>query len=73
MLCKENEISITLLKEEVNYIMFELLKHISSVIDLCMGDSYQHECTYYVQEKEVNYYVRFIPVEDGYSVIMVYV
>ena len=73
MLCEENEISIPLLQEEINDIMFELLNDLSSVIDLCMGDSYQHECTYYVQGKEVNYYVRLIPVEDAYSAIMVYV
>ncbi|MDO4927383.1 MAG: hypothetical protein Q3980_17225 [Turicibacter sp.] len=73
ILCTDNEISIPTLQEEINDIMFELLKDLSSVIDLCMGDSYQHECTYYVQGKEVNYYVRLIPVEDAYSVIMVYV
>ena len=73
MLCEENEISIPTLQEEINEIIFELLKDLSSVIDLCMGDSYQHECTYYVQGKEVNYYVRLIPVEDDYSSIMVYV
>ena len=73
MLCEENEISILTLQEEINDIMFELLKDLSSVIDLCMGRSYQHECTYYVQGKEVNYYVRLIPVEDAYSSIMVYV
>lgn len=73
ILCKEHEISIPILQEEINYIIFELLKDISSVVNLCMGDSYQHECTYYVQGKEVNYYVRLIPVGDAYSAIMVYV
>ena len=73
ILCTDNEISISILQEEINYIMFELLKNISSVIDLCMGESYQHECTYYVQGKEVNYYVRLIPVRDAYSAIMIYV
>lgn len=73
MLCEEHEISMPILQEEINHIMFERLKDLSSVIDWCMGNSYQHECTYYVQGKEVHYYVRLIPVEDVYSAIMVYV
>ena len=72
MLCEENEISVPLLQEEINQIMFEQLKDFSSVIDLCKGDSYKHEGIFYVQGKEVNYYVRLIPFRDAYSGIMVY-
>lgn len=72
MLCEENEISIPLLQEEINQIMFKQLKDFSSVIDLCRGDSYKHEGIFYMQGKEVNYYVRLIPVRDVYSGIMVY-
>ena len=57
VLCEEHEISMPILQEEINHIMFERLKDLSSVIDLCMENSYQHECTYYVQGKEVHYYV----------------
>ena len=71
-LCEENGISIPLLQEEINQIMFEQLQDFSSIIDLCKGDSYRHECTFYVQGKEVNYYVRLIPVRDAYSSVMIY-
>ena len=43
ILCEEHEISMPILQEEINHIMFERLKDLSSVIDWCMGDSYQHE------------------------------
>ena len=63
--------NILLLQEKINDIICDLLKELSLVIDLCIADFYQHECTYYVQEKEVNYYVRLIPIVGRYSVIMI--
>ena len=71
-LCEENGISIPLLQGEINQIMFEQLQDFSSIIDLCKGDSSKHERTFYVRGKEVNYYVRLVPVRDVYSGIMVY-
>ncbi|MDB8556547.1 hypothetical protein PNU17_12290 [Turicibacter sanguinis] len=73
MLCQEHQISIPILQAEINEIMFNLLKNFSTVICLCKGNSYQHECTYYVQGKQVNYYIKLIPVADAYSAIIVYV
>lgn len=71
-LCEENKIGISLLQGEINQIMFEQLQDFSSIIDLCKGDSYRHECTFYVQGKELNYYVILIPVRDACSSMMIY-
>ena len=73
ILCQEHQISIPILQAEINEIMFKLLKDFSTVIYLCKGNSYQHECTCYVQGEEVNYYIKLIPVADAYSAIMVYI
>lgn len=65
-------ISYQQLQQELNELIFDELGTFEQVIQRCEGEGYDHEVVFKVEGKELNYFIRLVPVQTSYSYIFVY-
>lgn len=66
------EFSCQQLQHEINKLIFDELGTFEKVIQRCEGKGYDHEVVFKVEGKDLNYFIRLVPVQSSYSYIFVY-
>ena len=68
----QSDISIPLLQETLNELIFNQLDVFGKVIEKCEGEGYGYEQLFKVETSALNLFVRLKPVRDEYSYVFVY-
>ena len=68
----ESNLSISLLQETLNELIFHQLDVFGKVIEKCGGTGYGYEQLFKVETSAFNFFVRLKPVQDEYSYVFVY-
>ena len=68
----QSDISIPLLQETLNELIFNQLDVFGKVIERCGGTGYGYEQLFKVETDALNLFVRLKPVRDEYSYVFVY-
>lgn len=68
-----SDISIPLLQETLNELIFNQLDVFGKVIEKCGGTGYGYEQLFKVETSALNLFVRLKPVRDEYSYVFVYI
>ncbi len=67
-----SDISIPLLQETLNELIFNQLDVFGKVIEKCEGEGYGYEQLFKVETSAFDFFVRLKPVRDEYSYVFVY-
>ena len=68
----QSDISIPLLQETLNELIFNQLDVFGKVIEKCEGEGYGYEQLFKVETSAFDFFVRLKPVRDEYSYVFVY-